>query len=87
MQVCDCSAVVMCECSEEVLVGRLRKRGKTSGRVDDNEVTIRKRLATFNQSTLPVIHYYEDMGKLKLVQFPEFCPYTRTHSLVLSHGT
>ena len=57
----------MFECSEEVMVGRLMERGQTSGRVDDNEETIRKRLHTFQQSTLPVIEHYQAIGKVKKV--------------------
>ena len=38
------------ECSEEVMVGRLVERGKTSRRVDDNEETTRKRLNTYKES-------------------------------------
>ena len=67
VQVCVCSAVVMFECSEEVMVGRLRRRGETSGRVDDNDDTIRKRLETFSLSTLPVIQHYQILGKVRLV--------------------
>jgi len=37
---------------------RLMNRGLTSGRVDDNEETIRKRLETFHQHSLPVVNYY-----------------------------
>ena len=59
--------VVVLECSEEVLLGRLRRRGESSGRVDDNEVTIRKRLQTFTNSTLPVIHHYQQLGKVRMV--------------------
>lgn len=66
-QVCECSVVVMLECSEEVMLGRLKRRGETSGRVDDNDATIRKRMATFSQSTLPVIQHYQELGKVKLV--------------------
>lgn len=67
MQVCECSVVVMLECSEEVMLGRLKRRGETSGRVDDNDATIRKRMATFSKSTLPVIQHYQVLGKVKLV--------------------
>ena len=49
------------------MVKRLLERGKTSGRVDDNEETIRKRLQTFQKSTLPVIQHYEAVGKVKKV--------------------
>ena len=66
-QVCGCSVVLMFQCSEEVMVERLRKRGEVSGRVDDNDETIRKRLHTFTKSTLPVIQHYQAHGKVKLV--------------------
>ena len=66
-QICECTMVLMFECSEGVMVKRLLERGKTSGRVDDNEETIRKRLQTFQKSTLPVIQHYEAMGKVKMV--------------------
>lgn len=32
--------------------------GLTSGRVDDNEETIRKRLDTFHKHSLPVVEHY-----------------------------
>ena len=66
-QICECTMVLMFECSEGVMVKRLLERGKTSGRVDDNEETIRKRLQTFQKSTLPVIQHYEAKGKVKKV--------------------
>jgi hypothetical protein len=46
---------------------RLMKRGESSGRVDDNEETIKKRLDTFHAVTQPVIDYYEKQGKLRRV--------------------
>ena len=69
LQVCKCSLVLMFECSEDVMVERLKRRGETSGRVDDNEETIRKRLHTFTESTLPVIQHYQTLGKVKLVSY------------------
>ena len=46
---------------------RLLARGETSGRVDDNEETIAKRLETFDNQTKPVIEYYESQSKVKKV--------------------
>lgn len=46
---------------------RLLGRAETSGRVDDNEETIKKRLKTFHDITTPVVDYYEKEGKLKKV--------------------
>ena len=72
MQVCECTAVLMFECTEEVMVERLQERGQTSGRVDDNEDTIRKRFRTFQQSTLPVIEHYQQLDKVKKVSQEKF---------------
>jgi adenylate kinase len=57
--VCECTQVLVLECSDAVMTRRLLQRGQTSGRVDDNEATIKKRLATFRQETLPVIEFYK----------------------------
>jgi len=46
------------ECSEEILVGRLLERGKTTGRSDDNLETVRKRFRTFQNETAPILEYY-----------------------------
>lgn len=43
---------------------RLLHRGQTSGRVDDNEETIKNRLKTFHNQTLPVLDLYEKQNKL-----------------------
>ncbi|KAH8032868.1 hypothetical protein HPB51_003251 [Rhipicephalus microplus] len=40
---------------------RLLKRGLTSGRVDDNEETIVKRIKTFHVESEPVLDKYKDM--------------------------
>ncbi|XP_076058966.1 adenylate kinase 1 isoform X2 [Oratosquilla oratoria] len=61
-----CSKVLYFDVPDEVMVERLLNRAKTSGRVDDNEETIKKRLATFHKHSEPVIHYYKD----KCAQIP-----------------
>lgn len=43
----DVKLVLSFDCPEKVLVERLLERGKTSGRIDDNEESIKKRLATY----------------------------------------
>lgn len=47
---------------------RLLKRGETSGRVDDNEETIKKRLDTYYKATEPVITFYEKRGIVRKVR-------------------
>lgn len=63
-EVCPCVCVISFDVNEDVMVKRLLKRGETSGRVDDNEETIKKRLRTFNESTKPVIDHYEKQQKV-----------------------
>ena len=59
------------ECSAETMTARLLKRAETSGRVDDNEETIKKRLETFFTQTLPVVQHYEEKGNIhKVTMFP-----------------
>ncbi len=49
---------MMFDCEDETLISRLMKRAASSGRADDNEETIKKRLALFHEKTMPVIEYY-----------------------------
>ncbi|XP_048821824.1 adenylate kinase isoenzyme 1 isoform X2 [Lagopus muta] len=50
------------DAGKETMVKRLLKRGETSGRVDDNEETIKKRLETYYKATEPVIAFYKGRG-------------------------
>lgn len=52
----------------ETMVKRLVKRGETSGRADDNEETIKKRLDLYYKATEPVIAYYEKRGIVRKVR-------------------
>eukprot|EP00189_Rhodosorus_marinus_P005755 CAMPEP_0113958782 /NCGR_PEP_ID=MMETSP0011_2-20120614/3697_1 /TAXON_ID=101924 /ORGANISM="Rhodosorus marinus" /LENGTH=183 /DNA_ID=CAMNT_0000969855 /DNA_START=280 /DNA_END=832 /DNA_ORIENTATION=- /assembly_acc=CAM_ASM_000156 len=63
----DCDLLLVYECSEAELLRRLKKRGETSGRSDDNENTILKRFTSFRLRTVPVIDLYRNSGKLKIV--------------------
>lgn len=53
---------------DEMLTERLINRGKTSGRADDNEETIKKRLTVYNEQTAPLIEWYEKEGKRHAVK-------------------
>lgn len=57
-EVAPCSLVLFFSCTDATLTDRLLKRGQSSGRVDDNEETIKKRLNTFHQHSQPVIQNY-----------------------------
>lgn len=43
---------------------RLLNRGKTSGRSDDNAESIAKRFRTFEETSMPVVEYFEKGGKV-----------------------
>lgn len=58
-----CKYILYFECKNEVMVKRLLKRAETSGRVDDNEETIKKRLKTFEDQTLPVVTEFGERVK------------------------
>lgn len=55
------------DASDEEMKSRLLERAKTSGRADDNEETIMKRLAMFHEVTQPVINHFESQDKVKKV--------------------
>jgi len=49
---------------EAEIVKRLLKRGKESGRADDNLETIQKRITVYKEQTEPLIDFYKKQGKL-----------------------
>ena len=53
---------------EEELMTRLIKRGQESGRADDNEETIKKRLLVYHSQTAPLIDWYRNEGVYKHIQ-------------------
>ena len=62
------TATVALEADDEVLVARLLERGKTSGRIDDqDEDKIRNRYQEYNEKTAPLMDYYQAQGKFHAV--------------------
>ena len=62
------TATVALEADDDVLVDRLINRGKTSGRVDDQDETkIRNRFEEYNNKTAPLKSFYIDQGKFHSV--------------------
>ena len=56
------------EAGDEVLLDRLVNRGKTSGRVDDQDETkIRNRFKEYNKKTAPLKSFYTAQGKFHSV--------------------
>ena len=61
-------ATIILQCNEEELEKRLLERAKTSGRVDDNIETIRKRFKTHIEQSLPIEAQLKEMGPVVEVQ-------------------
>ncbi|MEG0455253.1 MAG: adenylate kinase, partial [Bacteroides sp.] len=64
----DISVMLDLDVPEEELMTRLIKRGQESGRADDNEETIKKRLVVYNTQTSPLKEFYKGEGKYKHIQ-------------------
>lgn len=62
------TATIALEADDEILVQRLLERGKTSGRVDDqDEEKIRNRYQEYNEKTAPLMDYYKGQNKFHAV--------------------
>jgi adenylate kinase len=58
------TATIALDADDEILVARLLERGKTSGRVDDqDEEKIRNRYQEYNEKTAPLMEYYSEQNK------------------------
>ncbi|KAJ3037547.1 bifunctional uridylate/adenylate kinase [Rhizophlyctis rosea] len=66
--VCPAKLVLFFDCTEEVMLQRLLKRGETSGRADDNIESIKKRFKTFVETSMPVVDYFDKQGKVRKIQ-------------------
>jgi len=75
--------VLFFDCPEHVMEQRLLKRGETSGRTDDNIESIKKRFATYLESTMPVIEHYGSQGKTNKINsiHPPDAVYSEVHKL------
>lgn len=64
--------VLYFKCTEETLLERLLKRSETSGRVDDNIESIKKRFQVFKDTSYPVIEAFEKKNKVREVSLSEW---------------
>ena len=56
------AAMIELDVPEDELMKRLLLRGQQSGRADDNEETIKKRLQVYHSQTQPLIEWYKQEG-------------------------
>ena len=75
--------VLSLEVPEVELTKRLLSRGETSGRSDDNEEVITKRIKEYNAKTQPVASYYHSLGKLERINGEH--PIPETFKLLAKH--
>ena len=62
------TGTIALEASDDILVQRILQRGKTSGRIDDqDESKIRNRYQEYNEKTAPLMDYYSRQGKFYAV--------------------
>lgn len=62
------TATIALEADDEILIQRLLERGKTSGRVDDqDEEKIRNRYQEYNEKTAPLMDFYSKQNKFYAV--------------------
>lgn len=66
-EVCRSSLVLFFTTTEEEMLKRLLERGKTSGREDDNEESIKKRFRVYKEQTMPVIAHYSKQSKVATI--------------------
>ena len=59
----DVTIMLELDVPEDELMSRLIKRGIESGRTDDNEETIKKRLKVYHEQTSPLKEWYKNDGK------------------------
>ena len=75
--------VLSLEVPEAELTKRLLSRGETSGRSDDNDEVITKRIKEYNSKTQPVASYYHSLGKLERINGEH--PIPETFKLLAKH--
>ncbi|XP_034664265.1 UMP-CMP kinase [Drosophila subobscura] len=64
----DMQFVLFFDCDEEVCVKRCLNRGQDgSGRSDDNLESLKKRIQTYNNDSLPIIKHFEGAGQVKKI--------------------
>jgi len=61
------AAVLKIRITEEEGIKRILERAKTSGRSDDNKVTIKNRFKIYHQEMHPILDYYREQKKLIII--------------------
>lgn len=63
----DVQFVLFFDCNEGVCVERCLERGKSSGRTDDNEDSLKKRIKTYTNESFPIIQHFQGLNLVKRI--------------------
>ena len=66
----DMKFVLFLDCEEKTMVERINYRGQAAGeekRNDDNMEVLLKRFQVFKEQSIPIIDYYETIGKVRRI--------------------
>ena len=66
----DMKFVLFLDCEEKTMVERINYRGQAAGeekRNDDNMEVLLKRFQVFKEQSIPIINYYETIGKVRRI--------------------
>lgn len=67
--------VLFLKCTDEICTQRCLKRGaEGSGRSDDNVESLRKRIQTYNNDTMPIVNYYKELNLVKTLDADRSIP-------------
>ena len=66
-EVTDVAYVLHFDATEEEMINRVMERAKTSGRIDDNLESLKKRFNNFKTEQMPIIEKFDAMGKAKKI--------------------
>ena len=64
----DINVMIDLDVPEEILMERLINRGKQTGRTDDNEETIKKRLVVYHSQTSPLKEWFKKENKYQQIK-------------------
>jgi adenylate kinase len=54
--------VLVFDCPDQVMIERILHRGKTSGRSDDNEATVKNRIRVFHEQSQAPLQFFQSVG-------------------------
>lgn len=83
----ECQAVLFFELPRETMIARCLERAKTSGRADDTEEVIEKRIKVFEDQSRLVVDMYKQFGKVREVSSAAnvFEVWNNTRAAILPH--